>query len=96
MKVYGNKPPENQDYLKVQKADKGNPAAEKGQVEKAGITDRVELSGKAQELAELKSMINQLPDVRTDKVQALEKAIANGTYKVDSLKVAGKMIDELV
>ena len=35
-------------------------------------------------------------DVRTEKVQALSKAIAEGTYSVPAGDVAGKMIDSLL
>lgn len=35
-------------------------------------------------------------DVRTDKVAALQKAIASGSYSVSSSDVAGKMIDSLL
>lgn len=35
-------------------------------------------------------------DVRTDKVAALQQAIASGTYNVSSSDVAGKMIDSLL
>lgn len=36
------------------------------------------------------------PDVRTAKVEALQKAIAAGSYNVSSSDVAGKMIDSLL
>jgi|UPI000552E5E8 negative regulator of flagellin synthesis FlgM len=35
-------------------------------------------------------------DVRTDKVAALQKAIADGSYHVSSSDVAGKIIDSLL
>lgn len=35
-------------------------------------------------------------DVRMDKVQALQQAIASGSYSVSSADVAGKMIDALL
>lgn len=35
-------------------------------------------------------------DVRTDKVAALQQAIASGSYQVSSSQVAGKMIDSLL
>ena len=35
-------------------------------------------------------------DVRSDKVAALQQAIASGSYNVSSLDVAGKMIDSLL
>lgn len=35
-------------------------------------------------------------DVRTDKIAALQKAIADGSYKVPSSDVAGKIIQSLI
>lgn len=35
-------------------------------------------------------------DVRTEKIAALQQAIANGSYKVPSSEVAGKMIQSLL
>ncbi len=96
MKIYGNKPPEGKDlYVKAQKAGKSDPAQEKGAVG-GGVTDRVNLSGKAKEIAEAQKAAAQLPEIRTDKVEAIQKAMADGTYKVDSAKVAGRLIDELI
>lgn len=97
MKIYGNKPPENQDiYLNAQKVDKQGGASEKGIADEAVKKDRVDLSVRAKEIARLKEAVNQIPDIRMEKVQALEKAITEGAYKIDSLKISGKLINELV
>jgi len=97
MKIEGSKASENHDvFLKTQKADPKNIKAKTDQDGTPVITDRVNLSGKAKEIANLKNAVTQLPDIRTDKVQEIEKAIKNGTYKIDSLKIAGKIIDEIV
>lgn len=97
MKIQGNKKPDNMDVqISAQKISKTNTTPEKGKAEKATISDRVELSGRARQIAELKSAIEQLPDIRVEKVQEIKKAIAEGTYKIDSRKIAGKLIDELV
>jgi negative regulator of flagellin synthesis FlgM len=45
---------------------------------------------------ELVSRALSTPDVRTAKVEALQKAIADGSYNVSSSDVAGKMIDSLL
>lgn len=37
-----------------------------------------------------------LPDIRTEKVAQIQQAIQDGTYKVDSSKVAEKMIDNML
>lgn len=51
--------------------------------------------GRDAEVRELVDAVRALPDVRRDKVAAIRKAIESGTYVVDSLRVAGKMIDEI-
>ena len=61
----------------------------------ANKSDQVHLSGKAKELEELKQVIHQMPEIRTDKVEALKKAIQEGSYQVDSLKIAGKILEEI-
>ncbi|KJR43608.1 Anti-sigma-28 factor, FlgM [Candidatus Magnetoovum chiemensis] len=60
--------------------------------------DKVNLSAKAiemaKELEEHKAAIDQLPDIRTEKVEALSKAVNEGTYKINPYKVALKLLDE--
>jgi len=97
MKIQGNRPPEKQDITsQVQNVGKQGQAGGKGSVEQVSKADRVDLSGKAKEMAELRNVIDQLPEIRTDKVQSIEKAINDGTYKIDAKKIANKMVDELV
>ncbi|MDA8083972.1 MAG: flagellar biosynthesis anti-sigma factor FlgM [Nitrospiraceae bacterium] len=97
MKVTGNRPPEKQDIAsKIKNVGKQGQAGGRASVEKVGGADRVDLSGKAKEMADMKNTIDQLPDIRTDKVQSVSKAVNDGTYKIDSAKIANKMIDELV
>ncbi len=47
------------------------------------------------EIVELVDAVRALPDVRLDKVAAIRQAIESGTYVVDSLKVAEKMLEEI-
>jgi flagellar biosynthesis anti-sigma factor FlgM len=44
----------------------------------------------------MKNTMDQLPEIRNDKVQAIQKALTDGTYKVDSRKIAGRLIDEVI
>jgi len=97
MKVYRNKPPEKQEALaKVQGAGHPDLAQEKGSVEKINPIDRADLSGNAKGISEMLKNINQLPEIRMYKVDAIQKTVNNGTYKIDPIKIAGKMIDEMV
>lgn len=97
MKVYGNKPPEKQDAaVKPQKAGKVDQITGQGAVQKISPVDKVDLSGKAKGMAEMTSAINQMPEIRTEKVEAIGKSVNDGTYKIDPEKVASKMIDEMI
>ena len=58
----------------------------------AGTQDEANLSS----TGELVARALSTPDVRTAKVEALQKAIADGSYSVSSSDVAGKMIESLL
>jgi negative regulator of flagellin synthesis FlgM len=97
MTIYGSKPPDSKDiYIRTQKTTRKDDVQAKKGAEKSGVADKVDISSRTKEIEELKQVINQLPDIRADKVKAIRNAIEEGTYKVDSLKIAGKILDELV
>jgi len=56
-------------------------------------TDRMAMSDKGQLYQSLYQKALDTPSVREDLVGQLKEQIANGEYKVDSQKVAGKMLD---
>jgi negative regulator of flagellin synthesis FlgM len=96
MKINGNLPIEEkkllnktQDLNKNQNLEKNN---ETGKTESG--RDKVSLSGKAREVIELKGLIESIPDIRRDKVDAVKKAIDAGTYSFDAVKMAQKIIEE--
>jgi negative regulator of flagellin synthesis FlgM len=93
MKVNGNKPPERADVVWLQKTGK-NGAAQP--TEKPAVLDKVEVSGKAKELGDIVNVVKSLPDVRTEMVDGIKGQIDSGKYVVDPVKVAQKMIDEIV
>jgi negative regulator of flagellin synthesis FlgM len=73
--------------------DKNELAAPDGQ-NGAGVgTDRVELSVNKGEIEQLKKTMQEIPDVRSEKVARLKEAIAAGTYRVDGKEVAAKMLE---
>ncbi len=94
MKIHGNKPVDVGD---VKHTTQGVGAAKGGagarDTKEAGRKgDRVEISVLAREL---KQLVNQLPDVRLERVESVRKAIESGQYVIDSNKIAEKLIDEL-
>jgi negative regulator of flagellin synthesis FlgM len=99
MKIQGNKPPEGQEISlntqKIAKTDgKGKPAAPVSENPRPS-GDRVDISGKGKEIAELMAVIQQMPDVRNDKVKAVKEAIESGNYHLDTKKIAQKILEEL-
>ncbi|MGD9331284.1 MAG: flagellar biosynthesis anti-sigma factor FlgM [Desulfobacterales bacterium] len=56
--------------------------------------DRVTLSPKARELLEAQRILAATPDIREEKVAAIKARIADGRYRIDSERVAARMIQE--
>jgi len=54
--------------------------------------DKVELSKNGLEIEQLKKTIQEVPDIRIDRVAQLKMQIDAGTYKVDGKAVAEKML----
>jgi len=97
MKIDGNNPVDKKDlYGKVKGLDGTKEAEKKDGVEKESAErDKISLSGKAKEISELKAEIDQLPDIRTDKVDSIKQAIDTGNYNIDARKIAQKILEEL-
>lgn len=62
----------------------------------AGAADRVELSAGSLDMQKAKNIIAQTPEIRMDKVQALQDQIARGEYTVDPHRLADTMISSLL
>ena len=56
-------------------------------------TDRVEISGRNDEISTLKTMISQVPDPSLEKIPQIKQQLDNGTYHVEARVVAEKMLD---
>ena len=56
--------------------------------------ETVELSSNVKDLQYIKKAVDDLPDVREDKVLDLKKQINEGTYNVNGEKIAEKMLGE--
>jgi negative regulator of flagellin synthesis FlgM len=97
MKIEGNNPVESQElYGKVQESGKNPETDNKEGAQKSDNSkDKISLSGRAKEINELKVIIEELPDIRTDRVDEVKRTIDAGNYNVDSLKVAEKVLEEI-
>ncbi|MGH2632207.1 MAG: flagellar biosynthesis anti-sigma factor FlgM [Tepidiformaceae bacterium] len=68
---------------RVAAAPTAEPASE---ADKAGITDG------ARELGHARVVVEAAPDVRADRIQALRKQIADGTYQPDPREIAREIM----
>jgi len=60
----------------------------------AAKTDTVVISDAAKRIQEVRSQLDEVPDVNEEKVAQLRNEIENGTYKINADQIAGKMIRE--
>ena len=96
MIIDGNNPLDGKKlFSKVQDLNKNQDVEKKEDAQKTeSDRDKISLSGKAKEISELKGLIDGLPDIRRDKVDALKKAIDAGAYNFDPVKTAQKILEE--
>jgi negative regulator of flagellin synthesis FlgM len=97
VKIQGNNPLDGKDLLnKVQDLRKNQEVEKQNNTQKVEESeDKISLSGKAKEISELKTLIDQLPDIRMDKVEEIKKAIDSGNYNIDARKIAEKILEEM-
>ena len=57
--------------------------------------DTVELSGTLSAVQQLKAQLVQTPDLRANRVAALQQQLQQGTYKPSDAQIASAMVSEL-
>jgi negative regulator of flagellin synthesis FlgM len=102
MNINSSKPPESQgpdrsaqNTQNLQKSTTAEQKEKTAPAKNAGSADRVDISGRSKEIADIMAAVNQLPDVRNDKVQAIKQSVDAGTYSVDAGKVASSIIKSI-
>lgn len=82
-----------QQYEQNESLKKGKTAKE--EISSSSIPqEKVEFSDTAKEMQQMKNAVDQIPDIRESKVEALKSQINSGTYKVNGEEVAKKIIGE--
>ena len=99
MKIDNHKTPENQGQSRAAQNIQKPPAVDSkngtAEVRKTNLTDKVDISGRAKEIADIMSAVNQLPDVRDAKVQEIKKSVDAGTYTINPRQIAGKILKDI-
>ncbi len=73
---------------------RGKEKASGNQSASGSCNDRVFLSPMAQEIQRTESQLQEIPDVRIEKVTEIKNQIAQGTYSVSSEKIAYRLMGE--
>lgn len=96
MQINGGKPPDKPDVIQLQKVSKNGKVEQASDAGREPVTDKVNVSGRAREIAEITGAVKSIPDVRADKVSEIKKLVDSGKYVADPHKIAGKMINEVI
>jgi flagellar biosynthesis anti-sigma factor FlgM len=57
---------------------------------------RAELLGNEPLMEQVRKIVAETPEVRPEKIDSLQEAVAEGDYEVDARKVANRLISELL
>lgn len=71
--------------------DPSKPSADAVETKK----DRLDLSSEAQALQRFLKAVEELPDVREERINAIKDALRSGSYRVSGKQVVDKMMREL-
>jgi len=98
MEITGNNPFARLDaYVKNIGKEKTGVQDSPDTAPKEGLSeDTVALSPEAKQVQEAKRLLDSLPDIREDKVAEIRGRIENGTYNIDSEKIAFGIIKESI
>ena len=95
MKITGKPPLINLEaYIKNGKDKRVNEASNAEGGKEILKTDKVILSPKAKEIQQAKLLLSSFAEVREEKVAQIKKEIENGTYQVESQKLAEKLLKD--
>jgi flagellar biosynthesis anti-sigma factor FlgM len=82
----------------VNQADKSNILEQKKASSEVGkqlsASDKVELSDQSKVFKKMRDILEGTPELRTDRVKAMKKAIEEGQFQVKSEDISDKMIEK--
>jgi negative regulator of flagellin synthesis FlgM len=85
------------EQLASQQTDKVNGAqGQKPADQSRGEVDHIHLSPQSRLMQKASEVVYQTPEVRPEKVSALQESVQSGAYEVDSLQVANRLITEII
>ena len=95
MKITDISPKETSSQM-IQQYQKGEKISQPvdSQAGAAVAKEKVDISAQARDIQQAKKVIAGTPDVREERVRELKARIEQGTYKINTEKIAEKMVKE--
>lgn len=87
----GNQSQRTSEGSQVQVA-RGEPTVAQQQTGRPSTVDTVSLTDTASRLRELENSLANMPVVDTQRVESIQRAIADGSYEMDAARIADKML----
>ena len=87
----GNQPQRAQEGSQVE-VNRSEPEAEKQETGRPSTVDTVSLTDTSERLRNLENTLAALPVVDTQRVEAIQQAIADGSFEINADKIAEKML----
>lgn len=100
MKIYGDMQIEPKGVTsgpqKIKKVEKKGEDLSSGTVvQTVKQSDKVQISNRGKEIADLIAVTKNMPETRDDKINSIKNSIKSGTYSVDPQKLAARILREL-
>lgn len=80
-------------YNKVNQIYNTSNVKKANKASKGSFSDKLEISQTGKDYRVAKQIISQTPEVREDKINEIKKQIESGTYNVDMIEVAEKLVN---
>ena len=81
---------------KARKTESAGKSAEPSSPPPAGETDLMVISGPAKQIAHLRELIRQTPEIRSEKVMEIKNRLDRGDYHVPARDILRKMVETAV
>jgi negative regulator of flagellin synthesis FlgM len=94
MKIGDIKDTTSQLVQQYQQYSGSNQAMDKPATSAVAPEEKVDLSSRSKDLLQIKNAVDQLPEIREEKIQELKVQIEKGTYNINGGQIAEKMVGE--
>lgn len=92
MKINGHYP---KNVSNIYQKQQQNTVSKEKKTDKNIITkDSLQLSPQAQQINDLVKKVEELPEIRAEKIAEIKEKLANNTYQVPAAKLAAKMLSK--